>query len=102
MMTWAETAAKNEHISRQEADEWALRSHQKAISAIDSQKFSEETVPIPIPQRRGGASIFDSDETPRRDTTLEKLAKLSTIYPDAALKRALGLSNPVRLLTLLG
>ena len=82
MMTWAETAAKNEHISRQEADEWALRSHQRAISAIDSGKFNEETVPIPIPQRKGGPSIFDTDETPRRDTTLEKLAKLSTIYPD--------------------
>ena len=82
MMNWAETAAKNEHISRQEADEWALRSHQRAISAIDSGKFSEETVPIPIPQRKGGPSIFDTDETPRRDTTLEKLAELPTIYPN--------------------
>lgn len=82
MMTWAETAAKNEQISRQEADEWALRSQQKAIAAIDSGKFSEEIVPVPIPRRKGEPVIFDTDETPRRDTTLEKLSKLPTVYPD--------------------
>jgi len=82
MMSWAETAAKNEHISRQEADEWALRSHQNSIAAIDSGKFSQEIVPVPIPQRKGELLIFDTDETPRRDTTLEKLAKLSPVYPD--------------------
>ena len=82
MMTWAETAAKKEKISRQEADEWAVRSHQKAIAAIDSGKFSEETVPIPIPQTKGGPLTFTTDETPRRDTTLEKLGKLRPVYPD--------------------
>jgi len=82
MMTWAETAAKKEKISRQEADKWALRSHQKAIAAIDSGKFSEEIVPIPIPQGKGEPLIFTTDETPRRDTTLEKLAKLRPVYPD--------------------
>jgi len=82
MMTWAETAAKQEKISRQEADEWALRSHQKAIAAIDTGKFSEEIVPIPIPQRKGEPILFTTDETPRRDTTLEKLAKLRPVYPD--------------------
>jgi acetyl-CoA C-acetyltransferase len=82
MMIWAETAAKNEHISRQEADEWALRSHHKSIAAIDSGRFREEILPVPIPQIKGGTSIFDTDETPRRDTTLEKLAKLPPVYPD--------------------
>jgi acetyl-CoA C-acetyltransferase len=82
MMTWAETAAKNEGISRQEADEWALRSHQKAIAAIDSGKFSEEIVPISIPQGKGRPTLFTIDETPRRDTTLEKLAQLRPVYPD--------------------
>jgi acetyl-CoA C-acetyltransferase len=82
MMTWAETAAKKEKISRQEADEWAVRSHQKAIAAIDSGKFSEETVPIPIPQTKGEPLTFTTDETPRRDTTLEKLGKLRPVYPD--------------------
>lgn len=82
MMTWAETAAKKEQISRQEADEWAVRSHHKAIAAMDSGKLMEEIVPVPVPKRKGEPSIFDTDETPRRDTTLEKLAKLSPIYPD--------------------
>ena len=82
MMTWAETAAQKEKISRQEADEWAVRSHQKAIAAIDSGKFSEEIVPIPIPQTKGEPLTFTTDETPRRDTTLEKLAKLRPVYRD--------------------
>ena len=82
MMSWAETAAKKENVSRQEADEWALRSHQRAIAAIDSKKFSEEIVPIPMPKKKGEVSTFDADETPRRDTTLEKLAKLSPVYKD--------------------
>jgi len=82
MMTWAETAAKKEQISREEADKWALRSHQRAITAIDSGKFGKEIVPVPIPQGKGAPLIFDTDETPRRDTTLEKLNKLRPVYPD--------------------
>ena len=82
MMTWAETAAKNEKISRKEADEWAVRSHRKAIAAMESGKFSEETIPVPIPQKKGETSVFDIDETPRRDTTLEKLSTLRPVYPD--------------------
>jgi acetyl-CoA C-acetyltransferase len=82
MMSWAETAAKNEQISRREADEWASRSHRKAIEALDVGKFREEIVPIPVPQRKGEPAIFDTDETPRRDTTLEKLAKLPPVYPN--------------------
>jgi acetyl-CoA C-acetyltransferase len=82
MMTWAETAAKKEGISRQEADEWAFRSHHKAIAAIDTGRFSEEIVTIPIPQRKGQPVLFATDETPRRDTTVEKLAKLRPVYPD--------------------
>ena len=82
MMAWAETAAKNENITRQKADEWACRSHQKAIAAIDAGKFSQEIVPVPIPQRKGEPRIFEVDETPRRETTLENLAKLKAVYPD--------------------
>ena len=82
MMIWAEAAAKKEKISRQEADEWALRSHQKAIAAVDSRKFDEEIVPITIPQTKGEPLIFATDETPRRDTTLEKLARLRPVYPE--------------------
>jgi acetyl-CoA C-acetyltransferase len=82
MMTWAETAAKKENVSRQEADEWALGSHQKAIAAIDSKKFSEEIVPISIPKKKGEVTTIEIDETPRRETTMEKLAKLPPVYPD--------------------
>jgi len=82
MMTWAETAAKKEKISRQEADAWALRSHQKAIAAIDSGKFREEIVPIPLSGKKEEQAIFEADETPRRDIAPEKLAKLSPVYPD--------------------
>ncbi|MGD8229789.1 MAG: acetyl-CoA C-acyltransferase [Desulfobacteraceae bacterium] len=81
MMTWAETAAKEEGISREEADKWAFRSHQRALEAIDSGKFAEEIVPISLKQKQGEV-LLDTDETPRRDTTLEKLAKLRTVYPD--------------------
>ena len=81
MMTWAETAAKNEHISRSEADHWSVRSHQKAIAAIDSGKFKGEIVPVPVPGK-GGEVLFDTDETPRRDTSLEQLAKLKPVYTD--------------------
>jgi acetyl-CoA C-acetyltransferase len=82
MMTWAETAAKKEKITRQEADAWALRSQHKAIAAIDAGTFTDEIVPIPLPQRKGEPVLFTTDEPPRRDTTLEKLAKLRPVYPD--------------------
>ena len=82
MMAWAETAAKNEKITRQEADEWAFRSHQKAIAANDAGKFSEEIVRVPLPGRKEDPKVFAADETPRRETTLEKLAKLKAVYPE--------------------
>ncbi len=82
MMAWAEAAARNERITRQEADEWALGSHRKAIAAMDAGKFSDEIVPIPIGQKKGAPRLFDRDETPRRGTTLEKLTKLKAVYSD--------------------
>ena len=82
MMEWAETAAREEHLTREEVDRWALGSHQKAVAAQDSGKFKEEIVPVPVPQKKGGDVVFDTDEGPRRDTTLEKLAKLKPVYPD--------------------
>jgi acetyl-CoA C-acetyltransferase len=81
MMSWAENAAKNEGVTREEGDKWAVRSHQRAIAAIDSGKFKEEIVPVVIQQKKGDL-VVDSDETPRRDTTLEKLSKLRTVYED--------------------
>lgn len=68
------------HISRQDQDAYALRSHQRAISAIDSGKFAEEIVPVTIPQRKGNPIIVDTDERPRRDTSLEALSKLRPAF----------------------
>ncbi|MBN1473454.1 MAG: thiolase family protein [Syntrophaceae bacterium] len=83
MMAWAETAAKKEKITREEADRWALRSHQRAIAAQDAGKFTEEIVPIPIGKDKSGQPIiFNVDEGPRKETTLEKLAKLKPVYAD--------------------
>ncbi len=81
MMTWAETAAKNEGITREAADKWACRSHERAIKAIDSGTFKEEIIPIEVRQKKEKA-LLDMDETPRRDTTMEKLSRLKTVYPD--------------------
>jgi len=83
MMTWAEAAAKKEKITREEADRWALRSHQKAIAAQDAGKFAEEIVPVPVGKGKTGETVYFSiDEGPRRETTLEKLAKLKPVYAD--------------------
>jgi acetyl-CoA C-acetyltransferase len=82
MMSWAEAAAKAETITRDAADKWALRSHQKAIEAIDSGKFKEEIVPVAIKKAKGDPLLIETDEPPRRDTTIEKLAKLKTVYAD--------------------
>ncbi len=53
MMTWAETAAKEEDISRDACDQWSLESHQKACAAMAAGKFADEYVPVPVPQRKG-------------------------------------------------
>jgi acetyl-CoA C-acetyltransferase len=80
MMSWAEEAAKREGISREEADRWAIRSHQRAITALDAGKFDEEIVPVLLPGRKGVDIPFTADEGPRRDTTLEKISQLKPIY----------------------
>ena len=68
------------HLTRELQDEFALRSHQRAIAAIDSGKFAEEIVPVTIPQRKGDPKVVDTDERPRRDTTMESLAKLRPAF----------------------
>jgi acetyl-CoA C-acetyltransferase len=82
MMSWAEAAGRAEGITRQAADEWALRSHQRACAAMEDGKFGEEIVPVPVAGPKGQTSLFSRDETPRADTNMEKLAKLKTVYPD--------------------
>jgi len=82
MMSWAEAAAREEGITREQADRWAVRSHRRACAAIDSGKFKEEIVALVIPQRKGNPLVIDMDEPPRRDTNLEQLSRLSTVYAD--------------------
>ncbi len=82
MMSWAEAAARDEGITREQADQWAVRSHRRACAAIDSGKFKEEIVALVIPQRKGNPLVIDTDEPPRRDTNLEQLCRLSTVYAD--------------------
>jgi len=79
MMSWAETAAKEEKILREDCDSWALESHRKACAAMETGKFREEIVPVPVFQGKGKVSLIDQDETPRFDTTLEQLSKLSPV-----------------------
>jgi 3-oxoadipyl-CoA thiolase len=73
-------AAERPHITREKQDAFALRSHQCAIAAIDSGRFAQEIVPVAIPQKKGEAKIVATDERPRRDTTLESLAKLKPAF----------------------
>ena len=79
MMTWAETAAKKESITREACDQWALESHQKACAAIQSNKFKDEIIPVSVPQVRGEPVIVDGDENPRPDTSPEKLSRLKPV-----------------------
>ena len=76
----AENIAKMTGISREAQDAFALASHQRAITAIDSGKYAEEILPIPIPQRKGDPVRFDTDERPRRDTSMEALSRLKPAF----------------------
>jgi len=86
MLETAENVRRQCGISRQEQDEYALRSHQRAIAAWDAGKFDAEIVPVPV-KSKDGEVLFDRDEHPRRDSTLEKLASLRPLLigqdPDA-------------------
>jgi acetyl-CoA C-acetyltransferase len=79
MMSWAETAAKEQGVTREECDRWALASHQKACAAQKAGKFAEEILPISVPRAKSEPLLFDTDEGPREDTSLEKLAKLKPV-----------------------
>ncbi len=75
----AEYTATKAGVSRQAQDEFALASHQKAVAAIEGGKFKAEVVAVEIPSRKG-PTVVDTDEGPRRDTTLEALAKLKPAF----------------------
>lgn len=79
MMSWAETAAKEHAITREQCDQWSVESHRKACAAITDGKFLEEIVPVKVPQGRGEPVIVDRDENPRPDTNLEALSHLRPV-----------------------
>jgi acetyl-CoA C-acetyltransferase len=79
MMSWAETAAEEENISREACDEWSLRSHQKACDAIASRKFFDEIIPVPVSQADGSTVLMDRDENPRPDSSLKALSRLKPV-----------------------
>lgn len=70
-------------ISREEQDEWALRSHLLAIDAMDSGRLKDEIVAVTIPKRKGDPVVIDTDEGPRRDTSIEALRKLPPVFDPA-------------------
>ncbi len=76
----AENVAERFHLSREEQDEFAAQSQQKAEAAIKSGRFKDEIVPVEVPQRKGDPIIFDTDEFPRFGTTKETLAKLKPAF----------------------
>ena len=75
-----EVVADEYKIGRAEQDEFATNSHRKAAAAIKAGRFKDEIVPVEIPQRKGAAIVFDTDETVREDTTAEVLGKLKPAF----------------------
>ena len=84
MVETAENLAREYEIARTEQDEYALRSHQRAVSAQTEGRFDKEIVAIPVPQRRGDPVPFERDEGPRADTTMEALARLRPVMRDGS------------------
>src|SRR5262249_17791651 len=72
--------AERYHVSRERQDEYALNSHRKAVAAIRAGKFREEIVAVLIPQRKGDPVLFDTDESPRPDASIETLRALKPAF----------------------
>ncbi len=69
-------------ISRSQQDEWALRSHKRAVNAQESGAFAEEILPVEVPMRKGKVAVVDRDEAPRADTSLDALGKLRPVFTE--------------------
>ena len=80
MGTYGNSTAQSFDLAREKQDEWSYRSHQLALKAIDNGLFAEEIVEVEIPQRKGVPVIVKEDEAPRRDTTIQTLAKLKPVF----------------------
>jgi acetyl-CoA C-acetyltransferase len=75
-------SAKEVGLTREELDAWALRSHQRAVAAIDGGRFEDEIVPLKVRNAQGEEIEFKVDEHPRRGTTMEKLGSLAVLHPE--------------------
>lgn len=75
-------AAVKAGITREQMDEWAFRSHQRAVAAIDAGSFTDEIVPIEVTRSDGVTVTFAVDEHPRRTSSLEKMAALKPLHPE--------------------
>src|SRR2546422_722608 len=75
-----ENVAQKYRVSRERQDEFALNSHRKAVAAIKAGKFRDEILPVPIPQRKGDPVVFDTDESPRPDASIEALRALKPAF----------------------
>lgn len=73
-------AAERPHLTREKQDAFAVRSHQRAVAAIDSGRFAEEILPVSVPQKKGDPILAATDERPRRDTTMESLGRLKPAF----------------------
>jgi acetyl-CoA C-acetyltransferase len=76
----AEIVAEKYSVSRERQDEFALASHRKAVEAIRAGRFKDEILTVPVPQRKGDPVLFDTDESPRGDSTLEALRALKPAF----------------------
>ncbi|WP_010197478.1 acetyl-CoA C-acetyltransferase [Bacillus sp. m3-13] len=80
MGTYGNSVAKEMEITREDQDAWAYRSHQRAIEATEKGTFDAEIVPVSVPQRKGDPIVVSKDESPRKDTSIEKLASLRPAF----------------------
>ena len=76
----AENVAEKYHVTREEQDNFALQSHQRACAAIKAGKFKDEILPVELKDRKGNVTVFDTDEGPREGQTIEKLARLKPCF----------------------
>ena len=81
MGTHAERVAIREQVSRADQDAFALESHRRAVAAQDEGRFAEEMAPVTVRDAKGRETVVDADESPRRDTTAEALARLKPVFP---------------------
>jgi acetyl-CoA C-acetyltransferase len=89
MGTHAERVAISNQVSREDQDAFSLASHRNAIAAIDEGRFAAEMAPVTVRDAKGRETIVDTDEGPRRDSTIEALARLKPVFalPDGADRR---------------